>query len=173
MVADTQRSADGDGSGARSDAGAAWWTGSGLRPSVVRGGISGAVATAAMGVAITVVDLATLRVAIAGLYGLSGSLFAGWVAHLFHGTLFGVLFALVLTDPALARLTDWNWKTTLAGTVYGLVLFIAGAGLIMPMWLSAVGFASPPPLPNFTAGSLVWHVIYGVVLGGLYAALPD
>lgn len=173
MVADTQQSAGGDGPEAQSDAGSAWWAGPGLRPSVVRGGIAGAVATAAMGITITAMDLATLRVAIAGLYGLSGSLAAGWVAHLFHGTLFGVLFALLLADPALIRLTDWRWKTTLAGTVYGLVLFIAGAGLIMPMWLSAVGFPSPPPLPNFTAGSLVWHVIYGVVLGGLYAGLAD
>jgi len=139
----------------------------------VRGSIAGVVATIVMGLAITVMDLDALRLAIAGLYGLSGSLAAGWIAHLVHGTLFGALFALVLSDPMLTRPNDRRWKTLLAGTVYGLALFVAGAELIMPMWLSAIGFQSPPALPNFTAGSLVWHLIYGLVLGGLYAGLSD
>ena len=47
---------------------------------------------------------------------------AGWLAHLAHGTLFGLVFALVLSDPGLYRVTDWAWKTVLAGVVYGFVL---------------------------------------------------
>jgi len=75
-----------------------------------------------MGLATMAGDLAVLRDAVAGLYTFEGSLVAGWLAHLAHGTLFGLVFALVLSDPGLYRVTDWAWKTVLAGVVYGFVL---------------------------------------------------
>lgn len=56
---------------------------------------------------------------------------------------------------------------TLAGTglAYGVVL----AGIVMPIWLSAVGFPMAPPLPNLDPMSLGGHAVYGVVLGVVYA----
>lgn len=137
------------------------------------GALAGLVATAVMGVVISLTSLATLRLAIAGLYGFEGNLTAGWVAHLAHGTLFGVVFAAVLTDPALYRLSERVWKTTVAGIVYGLVLAVVGAGILMPIWLSATGFADPPSIPNVTTSSLVWHLVYGAVLGVLFSLLDD
>jgi hypothetical protein len=132
------------------------------------GAVSGFVATVVMGVAITVGDLAVLREAIAGLYAFEGNLVAGWVAHLVHGTLFGVVFAVVLSDPSLYRVSEWAWKTVLAGVVYALILALAGAGMIMPIWLRLVGFGSPPTFPNVSAALVGWHLLYGVVLGGAY-----
>lgn len=118
-----------------------------------------------MGVAIALTDLATLGVAIAGLYGQEGALLAGWVAHLTHGTLFGVVFAAILSDPGLYRVSEWVWKSVASGVVYGLVLAVVGAGVVMPIWLSAVGFATPPAIPHVTLPLLGWHVLYGLVLG--------
>lgn len=135
------------------------------------GALAGLLATAVMGVAISVTDQSTLQVAIAGLYGQSGSLVAGWTAHLFHGTVFGALFTLLLADPGLHRLTDWYWKTTVAGVVYSVVLAVAGAGIIMPIWLGLAGLPVPASIPNVTAPMLVWHLIYGLALGGLYPAI--
>jgi sterol desaturase/sphingolipid hydroxylase (fatty acid hydroxylase superfamily) len=135
------------------------------------GAVSGFAATVVMGVGITIGDLRVLQGGIAGLYAFEGSLVAGWVAHLLHGTLFGVLFAVVLSDPSLYRVSEWAWKTVLAGVVYGLVLALAGAGFVMPVWLGLVGFGSPPPVPNISAPLVGWHVIYGIVLGGAYAVL--
>jgi hypothetical protein len=129
------------------------------------GGLAGFVATAAMGLAIGAMDLATLRVAIAGLYGFEGSLVAGWVAHLVHGTLFGVVFAGVLADPGLYRVSEWLWKTVVAGVVFGLVLAVAGAGIVLPIWLGAVGVDVGASIPFVTVPSLLWHTLYGVVLG--------
>ena len=86
------------------------------------------------------VDPGTVSEAIAGLYGASGSLAVGWVAHLVHGTVFGVIFAVVLSDSSLAKVSEWVWKSVLVGVGYGLVLAVVGAGLIMPMWLEAIGF---------------------------------
>lgn len=81
-----------------------------------KGGMAaGFVATLVMGVTIGVMQLETLRLAIAGLYGSPGSLAVGWVAHLIHGTVFGAIFAGILTDPGLYGLTRWRWKTLVAG----------------------------------------------------------
>lgn len=137
------------------------------------GAIAGLVATVAMGIAITTVEAATMRVAIAGLYGQSGNLVAGWLAHLLHGTLFGMLFAVLLSDPGVHRVPEWYWKTIVAGVTYGLVLAVVGAGIIMPIWLNVVGFQSPPPVPNVTRSLLVWHLLYGLVLGGVFPAVTD
>ena len=97
------------------------------------GTVAGLVATVAMGLAITVTDLSTLRSAVAGLYGFEGGLLAGWLAHLAYGTVFGVVFAAVLSDPGLFRLAERRWKTALAGIVYSVVLAVGGAGVIVPI----------------------------------------
>lgn len=135
------------------------------------GAVAGFVATAAMGVAIMLGDLAVLREAIAGLYTFEGNLVAGWAAHLVHGSLFGVIFAATLSDPALHRVTDWAWKSVLAGVVYALVLAVVGAGFVMPVWLNIVGFGPSLSVPNVTAALVGWHVVYGLVLGGVYTVL--
>ncbi len=132
------------------------------------GAVAGAVATVAMGLAISLMQLSTLRVAIAGLYGFEGSLLAGWTAHLLHGSLFGVVFAAVLADPGLYRVSEWVWKSVLAGVVYGLVLAVVGAGIVMPIWLDLAGVPVTASIPNVTVPLLVWHAVYGVVLGGLF-----
>lgn len=137
------------------------------------GAVSGFLATVAMGAAITVGDLAVLREAIAGLYTLEGNLAAGWLVHLAHGTLFGVVFAAILSDPALYRVSERVWKTVLTGVVYALVLALVGAGFVMPVWLGVVGSAAAPTVPNVTVPLVGWHVLYGVVLGGTYALLDE
>jgi hypothetical protein len=135
------------------------------------GGVAGFAATAVMGVAISVMDLGTLRVAIAGLYGFEGSLVAGWIAHLAHGTLFGVVFATVLADPGLHRVSEWLWKTAVAGVVFGLVLGVVGAGIVLPIWLGVAGVDVEASVPFVTVPSLLWHGVYGVVLGAGFHAV--
>lgn len=134
------------------------------------GAMSGFVAAAVMGITISLVQLDTLRVAIAGLYGFEGSLALGWAFHLLHGTLFGLVFAAVLSDPGLYRLTEWRWKTVLAAVVYALVLAVVGAGFVMPLWLEIAGIGTPGGVPYVTVPLLVWHLVYGLVLGLAYPA---
>ncbi|MFB6302686.1 MAG: histidine kinase [Haloferacaceae archaeon] len=137
------------------------------------GALAGVVATVVMGVVITATNLPVLQESIAGLYGLEGNLVAGWIAHLVHGTLFGALFALILADPGLYRLTEWRWKTLLAGVAYALVLAVFGAGIIMPIWLGFAGFPAPPSIPNVTTPLLLWHLVYGIVLGAVFPAVEE
>ncbi|MFB6308416.1 MAG: histidine kinase [Haloarculaceae archaeon] len=135
-----------------------------------RGALAGFVAAVVMAVIIAVADLAILRDAIAGLYLQEGSLVAGVLAHVVHGTLFGVLFAVVLSDPALTQVGEQFSKTVAAGVVFALVLALVGAGVVMPMWLDTVG-AATLPVPYVTGPSLVWHVVYGAVLGATFSVL--
>ena len=137
------------------------------------GAVAGFVATAVMGIAMMVMNLATLQEAIAGLYGMEGSIAAGWLAHLAHGTLFGVVFAFLLADPGLHRVTDWRWKTLVAGVVYALMLAVVGAGIIMPIWLDVAGFPTPPRIPFVTTSLLLWHLLYGLVLGAVFPTVEQ
>jgi hypothetical protein len=132
------------------------------------GALAGFLATVVTGVVVAATNLSVLQESVAGLYGLQGNLIAGGVAHLAHGTLFGALFALLLADPGLYRLTEWRWKTLVAGVTYALVLAVFGAGIIMPIWLAFAGFPAPPAIPNVTTPLLLWHLVYGVVLGAVF-----
>lgn len=162
MEAKNERSTTTDAT-SRFDLGIAWRA----------GGAAGAIAAVAMGVVITVMNLGTLETAIAGLYGFENNLLVGWVAHFLHGMLFGMLFAVVLADPTLVHVHESSWKAIGAGIVYGLTLAIAGAGIIMPIWLTMVGFPSPPSIPFVTPATIGWHLVYGAVLGGVYARIAS
>ena len=131
----------------------------------VVGGIAGA---AVMAVLISVMNAAVLQAAIPALYGLSGGI-AGWVVHLSHGAVLGVVFAAIV-DRGLGG--DRSTGTVVGlGLAWGVVTWIGLAALVMPVWLSAVGFPGAPPFPNFAVPSLLWHVVYGGVLGVAYAGL--
>jgi len=135
----------------------------------LRGGtVAGFVATAATLVPILLLDSAMLSDTIAGMYGLEGSLLVGLVAHLVHGTLFGLAFAFVLSDPGLTGITRWWWKILLAGIVYGLVLSIVATGFVLPVWLEPLGASTVPEVPFVTTPLVAWHVLYGVLLGALF-----
>jgi hypothetical protein len=139
------------------------------RGAVVAGIAGGAV----MGVLMSLMNSAVLAVAIPGLYGLAppANGIAGWFVHLSHGAVLGVVFAGLLSIPALREATGSALRTTIAGLVYGVVIWIVLAALVMPVWLGAVGFPSPPPFPNFAVPSLLWHLVYGAVLGAVFPAV--
>ena len=129
----------------------------------VLGGIVGA---AVMAILVSAMNPPTLAKAIPALYGLSGGI-AGWVVHLSHGAVLGVVFA------AIAETADADSLGTTVGLGlgWGVVTWIGLAALVMPIWLGTVGFGGAPPFPNFAVPSLVWHVVYGVVLGAVYAVV--
>ena len=60
---------------------------------------------------------------------------------------------------------------SLVGLGYGLALWAILAVLIVPIWLSAVGFGMAPSVPNVAVESFVGHAVYGLVPGVTYAAL--
>lgn len=131
----------------------------------VVGGIAGAIAFGAM-MAMQMPEV--LEMAIPAMYGLEGG-FVGWILHVSHGAVLGVVFATLLT--ATGQSHRGIVRTTVLGLGYGIVVWAALAVIVMPIWLSAVGFPMAPPLPNVDVGSLMGHAVYGVVLGVAYAFL--
>jgi len=139
-------------------------TGTGSWISGMVGGLAGGVV---MGAMMTVMMAPVIEMAIPAMYGLSGGL-AGWVVHMSHSAVLGVVFAAIMTT-GLGRFSDNVGATIAIGAVYGIVLWVVLAALVMPIWLAAVGFAGAPPFPNFALpGSLPAHVVYGAVLGAVY-----
>lgn len=131
-------------------------------------GLAGAAAMSALMLAMGATPV--LAGAIPGLYGFTPpSPLAGLVVHLSHGAVLGVAFAAVV---GAAGVED-SRLVVAAGLGWGVVTWVVLAGLVMPVWLSAVGFASPPPFPNFAVPSLLWHLTYGVVAGATYTVVGD
>jgi hypothetical protein len=120
-----------------------------------------------MGVLMSLLMPAVLENAIPALVGLSGGV-AGWVVHMSISAVFGVVFVAALAHPRMAATVESLGGAVGLGLAYGVVLWIVAAGIIMPLWLSAVGFPNPPPLPNLGLMGLVTHLVYGLVLGASY-----
>jgi hypothetical protein len=129
---------------------------------------AGFVGAIAMGIVFVVLDPELLSQFIPGLFGLEGSLLAGWIGHLMIGVLFGLAFAIVMDDPSLVQVSDVVWKSVVAGVVFGLVLAVVGMGVIMPMWSRAVGLSLSLEIPYVTVPLLAGHVVFGAVLGAVF-----
>jgi hypothetical protein len=107
--------------------------------------------------------------AIPGLYGFSGGI-AGWTIHMAHSAVLGVVFAAF--GRAAPQYTNTLGKSLGAGVVYGLILWAILGAVVMPLWVGAV-LPMNPPVPTINPMSLVGHVVYGGLLGVLYAAFTS
>lgn len=126
----------------------------------VVGGIAGSILFGAMMAAMVPAMLAEM---IPALYGLEGEL-AGWIIHISNGAVLGVVFAAILV--AIDRPSLDVGPGVVAGVVYGIVVWAALAVVVMPIWLGM-----PEMVPNLDGTSLIGHVLYGAVLGVVYAIL--
>lgn len=128
-----------------------------------RGVVAGLIAGAVMGL---VMQFVADQMAVVGsLYGV-GNVAVGWVTHQYHS----VFFALLFVAATVSWVHDTDTRRLVAlGAGYGAVLWLVAAGLVMPLWLRAVGV--PAPLPNLGLSSLLNHLLWGTVFGGVYAWL--
>ena len=131
-------------------------------------GIAGGIA---MGVLVIAMNTPTIAVAIPSLYTLAPppDPGVGMVVHVSHGAVLGVVFAGIAGVLDL----DSDAKVVGVGVGWGVLTWAVLAALVMPIWLGAVGSPASPPFPNFAPPSLLWHVVYGLVLGGVYVAIDD
>jgi hypothetical protein len=91
----------------------------------------------------------------------------GWLTHLFHSVVFGLLFAAGITQT---RLRTYRGRGQVAVALgWGVVLWLVAAGFVMPLWLQLTGAMAM--LPNLTGPGLVGHLVWGAVLGVGYVLL--
>lgn len=113
-------------------------------------------------------------VAIGAMYTLGDpSLVVGWIAHVAHSAIFGLVFAVIVArDPFTGYLSD-VFSGALLGTGYAFVLWFVNIGVVWPLWLNAVAFGNLP-FPNWASPMpLVGHLVWGLLLGGVLALLQS
>jgi hypothetical protein len=95
--------------------------------------------------------------------GLPGPLTHGWLWHLGIGILlWGILFGIML--PVLPGRQYW-----VKGSVFGVIAGLLTMLMVMP--LSGAGYFGMDLTLLDPVVSLVYHIIYGVTLGGVYSLL--
>ena len=95
---------------------------------------------------------------IASMFG-SKSDVVGWMVHLMISAIFGLMYG------AFAFRISGSW--VISGIVYGIILWVIGPLLMMPMMMG---------MPLFTFGSNTWmslmgHVIFGLITAGVFRKL--
>jgi len=115
--------------------------------------------------------------AIGALYnGGDPSIAIGWVAHLFHSALFGVLLGLATeTGPLRSAMERGYAQSALVGIGFGAVLYATNIAFFWPFWLDTVGFAPAAgwSIPHTPLRPLFGHVLYGVITGTVFHHLVD
>lgn len=113
-----------------------------------------------------------MAMVIPAMYGIQGpSLAIGWALHLFHGAVLGLVYAGVCSFGPLREHAGRLTGGIALGAGYGVVTTVVLAGIVLPVWLSTVGFPNPPALLSISTPGLVGHLVYGVLLGALYPAI--
>ena len=91
----------------------------------------------------------------------SDSLVIGWLYHLFNSAVTGGIFGWLLGDRIRGYGAATGW-----GALYGVAWWILGALILMPLLLGMPAFAPlmMPPMRPVAMGSLIGHLIFGVIV---------
>lgn len=92
---------------------------------------------------------------------MSGGWLIGMMMHFFQGT---IIFPLIYTYLLYRILPGSPW---LKGLIWGLILWLLAQVMVMPMMGMGVFSANAPQQMMSVMGSLMGHVIYGAILGGI------
>ncbi len=92
----------------------------------------------------------------------SDSLAVGWLYHLFNSAVIGGIFGLLVGNRTLTYGTALQW-----GALYGVGWWILGGLVLMPLLLGMPAFAPlmMEPMRPVAMGSLMGHVVYGLIQG--------
>jgi hypothetical protein len=100
----------------------------------------------------------------------SDSIAVGWIYHLFNSAVIGAIFGWLLGSRSHAYAAGLGW-----GTLYGFAWWILGGLILMPLLLGMPAFAPlmMEMMRPVAMGSLIGHLVYGVILGGGLAMLAQ
>ncbi|WP_255191064.1 hypothetical protein [Natronobeatus ordinarius] len=151
----------------------------------IGGALGGVIGAAAFGLLLWLFDPEFVEVAIPGIYGIEATGITGWLIHLVHGAVLGMLFGFLVTRrPILGILrtdveTDaiagrGNWvRLVAAGFVYGLAIWAILPVTILPLWVEVFGAAAAGGFPTLVVESMLGHFVFGIVLGLVFAVTVD
>ena len=98
----------------------------------------------------------------------STSIAVGWLYHLFNSAVIGALFGWLFGTRVYSVGAGLGW-----GAAWGLVWWVVGGLVLMPIALGMAPFAPlmMAPMRPVAMGSLMGHLVYGLILGAAYAAM--
>jgi hypothetical protein len=145
-----------------------------MRPRVIDGAIAGVAGGIVFGLMMQLMSAPTPdgqsmpMMSMVAMVVRSKSLAVGWLYHLFNSAVIGGLFGLLFDARVRSTATGLGW-----GALWGFVWWIVGGLVLMPVFLGMEPFAAlkMPPMRPVAMGSLIGHLIYGLILGGVYAHL--
>ncbi|TYL38858.1 hypothetical protein CV102_10135 [Natronococcus pandeyae] len=148
------------------------------------GAIGGLAGSLLFGGLLWVVDPEIVIETIPAIYGFDPAQTVGWTFHLLHGLVLGVVFGFLVTRrPILGTITADTQigflarsgplvRLALAGFVYGLAVWALLPVIAATVW-AAVGGIADPGFPAMAFEGLVGHLLYGTLLGALFAVFVD
>lgn len=151
---------------------------------VIGGAFGGTIGAVAFGIVIFVLDPEFLMVTIPAIYGLEPVGPLGWVIHIAHGIILGVIFGLLVMRDSILGILRTDVETDAlsqagiilrmigAGFVYGMTVWAILPLIVLPVWITTVGVGEQT-FPATPAISLLGHALFGVVLGAIFAATVD
>lgn len=140
------------------------------------GGLAGGIA---MGV---VLQLGTELMPVIGRLAGEATLLRGWAVHLVTSVLFGLLFAVFVSFPIVRDLETTVGASALLGVIHASALAFVTIGVLLPAATVVLGYSdvslTQHVVPGPGGAALVEagffglaHVVYGVVLGVVYAVV--
>ncbi len=128
---------------------------------LIQGGLAGVVGGMVFGMLMGMMGMLPMVAKLVG----SNSTLVGLFVHLVNSSLIGAAFAVVFGGKVKAYSSGALW-----GIIYGVMWWVLGVLIIMPLWLgmpvqlSVAGMKMAMP-------SLMGHMIYGIVTGLVYYKL--
>ncbi len=93
----------------------------------------------------------------------SDSIAVGWVYHLFNSAVIGAIFGWLFGSRAANYGAGFGW-----GALNGVIWWVLGGLVLMPMLLGMPAFAPLKMMLPVAMGSMIGHLVYGVILGLLF-----
>ncbi len=141
-------------------------TQAGFGARLVNGAIAGVAGGVVFGILMAMLDMLPM---VSMLIGVENAV-VGFLVHLVNSAIIGAIFGLIA----------WSFANNIAavlgaGMVYGVIWWVLGALIVMPLWLSVT---ADPKMSDMvlTVGrdqwmSLMGHVIFGLIAGGVLYGL--
>lgn len=122
------------------------------------GGLAGGVVFGALMHALGVIGMLGRLIGAEGVVG-------GWAVHVVASAAIGVGYAVIA-----GAFRPGYVASTVAGAAYGVVWWVLGPLLLLPLLLGMPAF---PEIGQQQVNTLIGHVLYGLVLGFAYVAVRD
>lgn len=136
------------------------------------GAVGGFIGSLAFAAIMFTMNRGVMEAAIPAMYGSDPSIGVGFALHQWHGVFLGLLYVVGVENIGAFRDASRTVKGSVGlGVGYGFLTTLLPV-LVMPLWLSGVGFEMAPPFPNAgmpqTVMQTLNHVVYAFPLALLY-----